>query len=120
MQIQSPAFGIHQWLLANGQELIAEKLPYSSLTNAASAAALPYSLSLLCRVFRLMARISVARVLLLFVASRVFRISSFSLPLLWFPRPGEPCRNPRLNCAGWIARILAAGVWFRPLRHRTQ
>src|SRR6185369_4479313 len=39
--------------------------PYSSLAKAASAVALPYSLSLLCKVFRLMARISAARVLLL-------------------------------------------------------
>ena len=36
---------------------------------------LPYSRSLLCNVFRLMPRISAARVLLLWVDSRVLKIS---------------------------------------------
>src|SRR5882724_12282307 len=108
-----PAFGIHQWLLANGQELIAKKLPYSSLTNAASAAALPYSLSLLCRVFRLMARISAARVLLLFVASRVFRISSFSASSTVVPTPRRTVSESsaelrRLDCPNPGGRCLVS------------
>src|SRR5580698_2917149 len=49
-----------------------------AVRSSLSAAALPYSFSLLCRVFRLMPRISAARVLLLLVDSRVFRISNFS------------------------------------------
>src|SRR6516165_8991988 len=44
--------------------------PYSSLA--------PYSFSLLCRVFKLIPRISAAFVLLLFVCSSVLRISPFS------------------------------------------
>src|SRR5277367_517555 len=60
---------------------------YSSLANAASAAALPYSLSLLCRVFRLMPRISAARVLLLLVDSMVFRISRLSASSTVVPTP---------------------------------
>src|SRR5580658_7477431 len=60
---------------------------YSSLTKAASVAALPYSFSLLCRVFRLMPRISAARVLLLLVASMVFRISRRSASSTVVPTP---------------------------------
>src|SRR5882724_3968049 len=60
---------------------------YSSLANAASAVALPYSLSLLCRVFKLMPRISAARVLLLLVDSSVFRMSRFSASSTVVPTP---------------------------------
>src|SRR5208283_5361443 len=44
-----------------------------------SARSLPYSFSLLCRVFRLTSRSSAARVLLLPVATSVCRMSSFSI-----------------------------------------
>src|SRR5580658_5580979 len=50
----------------------------SSFAGSASAAPLPYSLSLLWRVFRLMPRISAALVLLLLVDSSVLRINIFS------------------------------------------
>src|ERR1700678_109834 len=50
---------------------------YQELVNAGSSllAALPYSFNLLCSVFKLIPSISAARVLLLRVDSRVFRIS---------------------------------------------
>src|SRR5438477_8474601 len=51
--------------------------------------ALPYSLSLLCRVFRLMPRISAARVLLLLVAANVFRMSNFSASSTVVPTPSR-------------------------------
>src|SRR5437870_4922625 len=84
---------------------------HSSLPEeTASAAAAPYSLSLLCRVFRLIPRISAARVLLLFVASSVFRISSLSASSTVVPTPSRTasgssaevrtgaCPNPGGRC----------------------
>ena len=57
------------------------------LCRIASAAALPYSLSLLCNVFRLIPRISAALVLLLFVDSSVLIISCFSASPTVVPTP---------------------------------
>src|SRR6478672_4851505 len=86
---------------------------YSSLAKAASAVALPYSLSLLCKVFRLMARISAARVLLLLVASSVFRISSFSASSTVVPTPRRTVSESsaelrRLDCPNPGGRCLVS------------
>src|SRR5207248_6076832 len=71
-----------------GMTSLPRTLPdYSSLPDAASAAALPYSFSLLCSVFKLIPRISAARVLLLLVASRVLRISNLSASSTVVPTP---------------------------------
>src|SRR5271157_2442724 len=88
----------------------------ADLQLAASAASLelcaPYSFSLLCSVFRLMPRISAARVLLLLVASRVFKMSSRSASSTVVPTPrrtalasctgarGTTCPKPGGKCLG--------------------
>src|SRR5208282_4303760 len=79
---------------------------YSSLARAASAAALPYSFSLLCRVFRLMPRISAARVLLLLVDSMVFRMSRLSASSTVVP-------TPRRTASGSLAAVRS-GAWPNP------
>src|SRR5437868_456933 len=54
---------------------------------APSGPALPYSFNLLCKVLRLMPRISAARVLLLFVDSKVLRINRRSASPTVVPTP---------------------------------
>ncbi len=76
----------------------------SSFAGSASAVALPYSFSLLCNVFRLMPRISAARVLLLLVASRVFRINIFSASPTVVPTPSCTASGSWTPVADWLAK----------------
>src|SRR5258708_6214404 len=86
--------------------ILRQLLGASSLATVASALAFPYSLSLLCRVFRLMPRISAARVLLLLVASRVFRINIFSASSTVVPTPSR-------TASGSLADARS-GAWPKP------
>src|SRR4029077_10715186 len=78
----------------------------SSLSFAASGALLPYSFSLLCKVFKLIPRISAARVLLLLVDSRVLRISIFSASPTVVPTPSR-------TASGSLAAVRI-GAWPKP------
>src|SRR3954471_14395886 len=106
---------------AFGHSKLTRKDTYGSFTSSASSLssfsrpapsgpALPYSFNLLCSVFRLMPRISAARVLLLLVDSSVFMISCRSasptvVPMprcnalgSWADRRTVACPNPGGKC----------------------
>src|SRR5271157_5515458 len=92
--------------IANGEDL------QLAASVASLALCAPYSFSLLCSVFRLMPRISAARVLLLLVASSVFKMSSRSASSTVVPTPrrtalasctgarGTTCPKPGGKCLG--------------------
>ena len=91
------------WLLSTGY--------YSSAASTASAAR-PYSFSLLWSVFRLMPRISAARVLLFVVACSVLRISCFSASSTVVPTPrctaSGSCAAGRTLCPNPGGRCLVS------------
>src|SRR5215469_4644742 len=62
----------------------------------------PYSFNLLCRVLRLIPRISAARVLLLFVDSRVFKISCLSASSTVVPTPTWMAFGSELTLRGLV------------------
>src|SRR5215467_7925077 len=78
------------WLLALKKDHHGSATPSASsfsVRDPSFDVALPYSLSLLCKVFKLMPRISAARVLLLFVDSSVLMISRRSASPTVVPTP---------------------------------
>src|SRR2546430_10751023 len=98
------AYGQHQ--LGFQAEARSHGKTQALVSAAAPREAASYSLSLLCNVFRLMPRISAARVLLLLVDSSVFKMSrrSASLTGVAIPKrkalcslaasPGNACLKP--------------------------